>query len=337
LLRFEVQHTKLIDPIIRQEVQEFASQCYAKSYYKLKNVNTSLPAKTVDSVNWIGSDYFLNTGGYYDYYTSTMPRAAWPYSERRDSGYPNVGRGGYPTCKEWWSASGKGLKNRLLESFDKRTVNMMKAKSPVNWDESLLRWLVSPQNTHLSGGGDTYMMGNQQGQGAGIDTGIKQALSGLGALSAQTTQLPAFDAHGAGAADGSCCFVMAIVVCPTGHVVRGLRSESGGYRYFCDVCADIRPILVGAGGWLDDKLITLMYASYKGYTNSFNNWLASTGSDGWIMNLVLGAMYVMLPMFWFGAVSWSGVQIGGALSSVVNKATQEPRTPVLKDLELLRM
>jgi hypothetical protein len=73
LLRFEVQHTKLIDPIIRQEVQEFASQCYAKSYYKLKNVNTSLPAKTVDSVNWIGSDYFLNTGGYYDYYTSTMP------------------------------------------------------------------------------------------------------------------------------------------------------------------------------------------------------------------------------------------------------------------------
>jgi hypothetical protein len=38
------------------------------------------------------------------------------------------------------------------------------------------------------------MMGNQQGQGAGIDTGIKQALSGLGALSAQTTQLPAFDA-----------------------------------------------------------------------------------------------------------------------------------------------
>ena len=30
---------------------------------------------------------------------------------------------------------------------------MMKVKSPGNWEESLLHWLVSPQNTHLSGGG----------------------------------------------------------------------------------------------------------------------------------------------------------------------------------------
>lgn len=40
------------------------------------------------------------------------------------------------------------------------------------------------------------------------------------------------------------------------------------------------------------------------------------------MNLVLGAMYVVLPMFWFGAVSWSGVNIGQALSSGVDKASQ---------------
>lgn len=62
---------------------------------------------------------------------------------------------------------------------------MMKARSARstwNWEESLLRWLVSPQNMHLSGEGDTYMMGNQQRQGTGIYTGIKQALSGLSAL-----------------------------------------------------------------------------------------------------------------------------------------------------------
>lgn len=62
--------------------------------------------------------------------------------------------------------------------------------------------------------------------------------------------------------------------------------------------------------------------SYKGYTNSFNNWLASTGSDGWIMNLVLGAMYVVLPMFWFGAVGWSGAQIGAVVSSAIAKASE---------------
>ncbi|MCX9048727.1 conjugal transfer protein TraG N-terminal domain-containing protein [Citrobacter portucalensis] len=323
LLRFEVQHTKLIDPIIREEVQEFASQCYAKSYYKLKNSNPKLTAATIDSVGWIGSDYFLNTSGYYDYYTSTSPRAAWPYSESRDSGYPNVGRGGYPTCKDWWSASSKGLKSRLLESFDTRTVNMMKAKSPSNWEESLLRWLVSPQNTHLSGGGDTYMMGNQQGQGTGIDTGIKQALSGLGALSAQVTQLPAFDALRQALPMVHAVLLMAIVVCIPLVMLFGAYDPKVVVTItFAMFALIFVPFWWELGGWLDDELIQLMYASYKGYTNNFNIWLASTGSDGWILNLVLGAMYVMLPMFWFGAVSWSGVQIGGALSSVVDKATQ---------------
>ena len=38
------------------------------------------------------------------------------------------------------------------------------------------------------------MTGHQTGHGTGIDTGIKQALSSLGTLAAQATQLPAFDA-----------------------------------------------------------------------------------------------------------------------------------------------
>lgn len=98
-LRFEVQHTQLIDPVIRQEVQEFASQCYAKAYFKLKSTNSQLSDATINSVGWIGSSYFLNTGGYYDYYTSTLPRSLWPYRESRDSGYPDVGRGDIPPAR----------------------------------------------------------------------------------------------------------------------------------------------------------------------------------------------------------------------------------------------
>nr|MBG2990023.1 conjugal transfer protein TraG N-terminal domain-containing protein [Proteus mirabilis] len=75
-------------------------------------------------------------------------------------------------------------------------------------------------------------------------------------------------------------------------------------------------------GWLDDKLIELLYASYKGYSGDFNIWLSSTGSDGWIMNLVLGAMYIVLPLFWFGAVSWSGVNLGFAVSSVISSGSK---------------
>ena len=72
------------------------------------------------------------------------------------------------------------------------------------------------------------------------------------------------------------------------------------------------------GSWLDDRLIEIVYTGARGYYN----WFSSVGAEGWIMNLVLGSMFVVLPAFWFGAVSWSGVQIGGALSSAVDKASR---------------
>ncbi|WP_096248490.1 conjugal transfer protein TraG N-terminal domain-containing protein [Escherichia coli] len=209
--------------------------------------------------------------------------------------------GDYPTCKDWWSASGKGLKSRLLDSFDKRTVNMMKAKSPNNWEESLLRWLVSPQNIHMSGGGDTYMIGNQQGHGTGIDTGIKEFLSGLGAFSAQATQLPAFDALRQALPMVHAILLMAIVICIPLVMLFGAYDPKVVVTITFAMFAIIFvPFWWELGGWLDDKLIQLLYASYRGYINSFNNWLASSGSDGWIMNLVLGAMYVVEPP----RVSW---------------------------------
>ncbi|MDR8248083.1 conjugal transfer protein TraG, partial [Acinetobacter baumannii] len=69
-LRFDVQHTQIKDPILLEEVQDFANQCYAKAYFRLKSPNAQLSDATINSVGWIGSDSFLSTSGYYDYYTS---------------------------------------------------------------------------------------------------------------------------------------------------------------------------------------------------------------------------------------------------------------------------
>ena len=85
-MRFDVQNTKLRDPVLLQEVQDFADQCYSRAYFRLKNSNSQLSDATINSVGWIGSDYFLNTSGYYDYYTATTPRSQWPYNSSRDSG-----------------------------------------------------------------------------------------------------------------------------------------------------------------------------------------------------------------------------------------------------------
>jgi len=89
-MRFDVQNTKLCDPVLLQEVQEFADQCYSRAYFRLKNSNGQLSDATINSVGWIGSSYFLNTSGYYDYYTAMTPRSQWSYNSSRDSGYPDI-------------------------------------------------------------------------------------------------------------------------------------------------------------------------------------------------------------------------------------------------------
>jgi hypothetical protein len=95
-MRFDVQNSKLRDPVLLQEVQDFANQCYSRAYFKLKNSNSKLSDATINAVGWIGSSYFLDTSGYYDYYTSMTPRSQWPYDSARDSGYPDTGQGDIP-------------------------------------------------------------------------------------------------------------------------------------------------------------------------------------------------------------------------------------------------
>nr|WP_082153156.1 conjugal transfer protein TraG N-terminal domain-containing protein [Yersinia similis] len=318
-LRFEVQHTQLVDPVIRQEVQEFASQCYAKAYFKLKSTHNQLTDATINSVGWIGSGYFLNTAGYYDYYTSTSPRSPWPYSERRDSGYPDVDRGGYPDCKNWWSATGIGLKARLLAAYDTRTVNRMKSRDSTHWEENLLRWLVSPQNILMSAGGESYLSGNQRGTSSNIDTGFKQLVSGLGALSAQSTQLPAFDALRQALPMVHGILMMAMVICIPLVMLFGAYDPKVVVTLTFALFAMIFVTFWWElASWLDDRLIEIVYTGARGYYG----WFSSVGAEGWIMNLVLGAMFVVLPAFWCGAVGWSGAQIGQIISQSINGGTQ---------------
>lgn len=192
-IRFEVQHSQLRDPILIQELQDFSDSCYSRAYYRLKITNQSLTDKTINSVSWIGSDYFLNTEGYYDTYTSKQPRRAWPWNEKRDAGYSNTGDGGYPTCKEWWSDPKKGLKDRVLASLPSQVKADFQLQNVRNWQELALRWLVSPRNVSLSGGSETYMTGSDD-NASGLVGNITRLATTVGVGMKQFEALPGFDA-----------------------------------------------------------------------------------------------------------------------------------------------
>lgn len=56
----------------------------------------------------------------------------------------------------------------------------------------------------------------------------------------------------------------------------------------------------------------MTYTSITDFTKSVN--------DGWIMNIVLGTMYMVFPMGWFAMMGWTGVAIGNLINNGINNA-----------------
>lgn len=81
-------------------------------------------------------------------------------------------------------------------------------------------------------------------------------------------------------------------------------------------------------GWLDDKLLTLLYdtKSNQGSGSSvpFADFVGSV-NDGWIMNLVLGVMYLIFPLTWFGMLGWTGVNVGAFIDKAISGGTKMPQ------------
>lgn len=81
-------------------------------------------------------------------------------------------------------------------------------------------------------------------------------------------------------------------------------------------------------GWLDDRLITILYSNLAEGGLASGQPIAdflSSPRDGWIMNLVLGMMYVVFPAFWVGMLGWVGVQLGAAISSAMEKGSVQSK------------
>lgn len=72
--------------------------------------------------------------------------------------------------------------------------------------------------------------------------------------------------------------------------------------------------------WLDDNLFRALYQSD---TTSGADWYWNLGglADGasWLLNLVMGVMFIIVPALWFGMMSWAGVKGGSMISNAIDR------------------
>ncbi|MDX8000783.1 conjugal transfer protein TraG, partial [Xenorhabdus sp. Reich] len=74
--------------------------------------------------------------------------------------------------------------------------------------------------------------------------------------------------------------------------------------------------------WLDSFLLDALYGSD---THSlFNLAGLQNTSDDLIMALVMGMLFIVLPMVWLGALAWAGVRMGD-ISGMMNQGVGQVR------------
>ncbi|MBG3046854.1 conjugal transfer protein TraG N-terminal domain-containing protein, partial [Proteus mirabilis] len=115
----------------------------------------------------------------------------------RDDGYANVNGNGYPTCYQWWNDASAGLLKLVKEQADEgmwlraRAAMKLINKDSKEFEEAIVRRLVSPANLDVSGG-QVY-----RGYGGNADMTVMNDLARMGGVVgtsvASLGAFPAFD------------------------------------------------------------------------------------------------------------------------------------------------
>lgn len=126
----DIDAIAISDPILRSETSEFHKACWRPAiseYYRKKPAAPSSIEDIATDISWAGSQFFLQTTGYYDFYRAKFPLKSFAYDEARDGMIvaAKYAEGGYPHCKEWWSDSSNGLRKRLVAEFPLDTIDQI--------------------------------------------------------------------------------------------------------------------------------------------------------------------------------------------------------------------
>lgn len=322
-LRTELDHTAIQDPTLRSEVARFQRWCYGRSRTQLFYASESLDADVARDTDWIGSHYFLNTPGYYDSFQSHRPVQGFAYDAARDSGYgTHPSQGGYPTCKQWWSAAGNGLRTRLHDQIDTSLwQNIHAAFTSSRADDYAIRALL---NTH--GGMANGNSGSDVVSGFGGGNGLNSTIgTAAGALGAGLSWLPAEgmkDVAARAMPMVQYLLMMAIVIAiPVVIVISGYSMKVIGILTFGYFGMASLTFWFALSRWLNNNLVDLLYhsdAAKLGFMAGLSN-----AYDISILTLVQATMVVILPTAWLAMLGWAGAGAGSALGNAVRGGSDE--------------
>lgn len=322
-MRMDINSTRIADPVLAQEVADFTRDCYGPSRARLFMNRPALTDAQMNDVAWIGSTYFRETAGFYDTHRSQTPRAAWPYDPARDAGLAQVPNGGgYPTCQQWWSDGGDGLRARLLAQVDpglllrfERWVGFLTQDQV---DDSVIRAIASPRQQIMNQGQVYTDYGGQ------IDMTLpnvaSRAAADVGVALGSLAFAPSMDAVRQALPMVLSLVKMALVICMPLILVIGTYE----LKLVATVtCVEFAVFFVDfwfqLARWIDSTIMDALYGWNSPHSN-FNPLLGlnNTFQDMILNWFVLPTMFLVLPTVWVAALAWTGIRAGNVLQGLAD-------------------
>lgn len=325
-MRMDIDNTRIDDPLLAQEVTDFALNCYGPARARLFMNRPALSEEQMADVSWIGSSYFVDTPGYYDTYRSDTPRESWPYDDSRDAGLTEVPSGaGYPNCREWWSDGSTGLRARLLAQVDpnllSRMANWADFISRTELDDSVIRAIAAPRQQKLNQGAVYTDYGGQIDKT--LPNVVTRAAGDVGMAVGAVGVFPAMDVMRQALPMALSLLKMALVICIPLVLVIGTYdlktvvtvSVVQFALFFVDFWFQL-------ARWIDSTILDALYGWGWGYNRPMTNFDPVMGLNNafgdLLLNFVMATVFLVLPGFWLTALTWVGVRAVGVISAFSN-------------------
>lgn len=320
----DLSQERVRDPVVRQEVKEFAQECFYKAMHKYtsdKPVGIKL-----EDVNWIGADYFMNTPGFYDAMQPVEPRRDVTYNSTRD-GPGNPSAGGRPYCKDWYRSLYQKLKGNIEPDL------FSKANLPAfgNWfpggmttadkERELVKTVVSLDGGGMFDGGNNMNYESYTG-GEGYSHGVDLS-AGAGALGVRVSQFSHFAQMGVfrhAAPIAQAFLTMAIVISLPFLLIFSLYSPgpvaTASVGFFT---AKFLTLLWGVAFWIDNAMFAALANSSS--ADGLTNYVPVDSALTNITQMVTSTLYIGLPVVFLAVMGWAGVRVGSMVTDFTGKTT----------------
>ncbi|MEV1220253.1 conjugal transfer protein TraG N-terminal domain-containing protein [Pseudomonas aeruginosa] len=323
-IRMDIDATRIDDPVLAQEVSDFTRDCYGPARAKLFMTRPSLSEEQMHDVTWIGSSYFVGTAGFYDSYRSRTPRDAWPFDATRDAGLAQVpGGGGYPTCRQWWSDGGHGLRARLLAQVDPSLLTRLAGwagfLSQAEINDSVIRAVASPRQQKLNQGAVYTDYGGQIDMT--LPNIVTRAASDVGLTVGSLGYFPAMDVVRQALPMVLSLLKMALVICiPLVLLIGTYDLKTVVTVSVVQFALFFTDFWFQLARWIDSTILDALYGWGWGWNRPHTNFdplvgLNNTFGD-MLLNFVMATMFLILPTFWVAALAWAGVRAGNVLQGL---------------------